>query len=58
MILDVMFYAVYFSSFVIGVVLGGMVAFLVRRMVFNRQLRIAERRAAKWWPRPETMPKI
>ncbi len=38
---------VYFSSFVIGVVLGGMAAFLSRRMMANRQLRIAERKAAR-----------
>ncbi len=47
MILNLTFYLVYFSSFVIGVVLGAMVAFLARRMVFNRQLHIAERRAAR-----------
>ncbi|MDO8568311.1 MAG: ribonuclease Y [Dehalococcoidales bacterium] len=45
--LDPLFIAVYLSSFVIGVVLGAMVAFLVRRMVFNRQLRLAERKAAR-----------
>ena len=38
---------VYFSSFVIGVVLGGMAVFLSRRMMVNRQLRIAERKAAR-----------
>ncbi|MCJ7604605.1 MAG: ribonuclease Y [Dehalococcoidales bacterium] len=36
-----------FFIFVIGVVLGGMAAFLSRRLIFNRQLRIAERKAAK-----------
>jgi len=36
-----------FFSFIIGVIFGGMAAFLSRRMVFNRQLRIAERKAAK-----------
>jgi ribonuclease Y len=36
-----------FFVFVIGVVLGGMTFFLSRRLVFNRQLRIAERKAAK-----------
>jgi ribonuclease Y len=36
-----------FFSFVIGVIFGGMAAFLSRRLVFNRQLRIAERKAAR-----------
>lgn len=36
-----------FFGFVIGVIFGGMAAFLSRRIVFNRQLRIAERKAAK-----------
>ncbi len=36
-----------FFSFIIGVVFGGMAAFLSRRMVINRQLRIAQRRASK-----------
>jgi len=36
-----------FFIFIIGVVLGGMAAFLSRRLIFNRQLRIAERKAAK-----------
>ena len=36
-----------FFIFVIGVVLGGMAAFLSRRLIFNRQLRLAERKAAK-----------
>jgi len=36
-----------FFSFIIGVIFGGMAAFLSRRIVFNRQLRIAERKAAK-----------
>lgn len=34
-------------SFIIGSIFGGMAAFLWRRMVFNRQLRIAERKAAR-----------
>src|SRR3989304_4769178 len=37
----------FFFIFIIGVVLGGMAAFLSRRLIFNRQLRIAERKAAK-----------
>ena len=36
-----------FFSFVIGVIFGGMAAFLSRRIMFNRQIRIAERKAAK-----------
>jgi len=36
-----------FFIFIIGIVLGGMAAFLSRRLIFNRQLRIAERKAAK-----------
>ncbi len=35
-----------FFSFVIGVIFGGMAAFLSRRVMFNRQIRIAERKAA------------
>jgi len=34
-------------SFLIGVIFGGMAAFLSRRIMFNRQIRIAERRAAR-----------
>ena len=36
-----------FFILIIGVVLGGMAAFLSRRLIFNRQLRIAERKAGK-----------
>ncbi|MFC2068264.1 ribonuclease Y [Chloroflexota bacterium] len=36
-----------FFSFIIGVVFGGMAAFLSRRMMINRQLRIAQRKASK-----------
>ena len=36
-----------FFSFVIGVVFGGMAVFLARGMVVNRQLRIAQKKAAK-----------
>jgi ribonuclease Y len=36
-----------FFSFIIGVVFGGMATFLSRRMVINRQLRIAQRKAGK-----------
>jgi ribonuclease Y len=40
-------YIAIFFSFIIGLIFGGMAAFLSRRMVFNRQLRIAERKAAR-----------
>jgi ribonucrease Y len=40
-------YIALFFSFIIGLILGGMAAFLSRRLMFNRQLRIAERKAAK-----------
>ncbi len=36
-----------FFSFVIGVIFGGMAAFLSRRMMINRQIRIAEKKAAR-----------
>jgi len=36
-----------FFSFIIGVIFGGMAAFISRRFMFNRQIRIAERKAAK-----------
>jgi ribonuclease Y len=36
-----------FFTFVIGVVFGGMATFLFRRMMVNRQLRVAQRKAAK-----------
>ncbi len=36
-----------FFSFLIGVIFGGMAAFISRRFMFNRQIRIAERKAAK-----------
>jgi ribonuclease Y len=34
-------------SFIIGLIFGGVGAFLSRRMIFNRQIRIAERKAVK-----------
>jgi ribonuclease Y len=40
-------YIALFFSFVIGLIFGGMGAFLSRRMLFNRQMRFAERKAAK-----------
>ncbi len=36
-----------FFSFVIGVIFGGMAAFLSRRVMVNRQMRIAEKKAAR-----------
>lgn len=36
-----------FFAFVIGVVFGGMAIFLFRRMMVNRQIRLAQRKAAK-----------
>jgi len=44
MVLNVL---VYFSSFIIGVVLGGMATFLIRRLMMDRQIRIAQRKAAR-----------
>ena len=40
-------YIALFFSFIIGLIFGGSAAFLSRRLMFNRQLRIAERRAAR-----------
>jgi ribonuclease Y len=40
-------YIAIFFIFVIGVVFGGMATFLFRRMMVNRQLRVAQRKAAK-----------
>ena len=34
-------------SFIIGVAFGGMALFLSRRVIFNRQIRIAERKSAR-----------
>jgi ribonuclease Y len=36
-----------FFGFIIGVIFGGMLLLVSRRIIFNRQLRIAERKAAK-----------
>ncbi|MDD5083037.1 MAG: Rnase Y domain-containing protein, partial [Dehalococcoidales bacterium] len=35
------------AVFVIGVIAGGMIAFFSRRMLINRQIRIAERKATR-----------
>jgi len=40
-------YLAIFFSFIIGLTFGGMAVFLSRRMVINRQLRIAQRKAGK-----------
>lgn len=45
--LDVIVILAIFFAFVIGAVFGGMAAFIFRRVMFNRQIRIAERKAAK-----------
>jgi len=39
--------AILFVGIVIGVIIGGLAVFTYRRFTFNRQMRIAERRAAK-----------
>jgi len=44
---DVIAVLAIFFAFVIGVVFGGMAAFISRRFMFNRQIRIAERKAAR-----------
>ena len=38
---------VYFSSFIIGIVLGAMATFLSRRIMMDRQIRIAQRKAVR-----------
>lgn len=45
--LDLVVILAIFFAFVIGAVFGGMAAFIFRRVMFNRQIRIAERKAAK-----------
>ena len=45
--LDLIVILAIFFAFVIGAVFGGMAAFIFRRVMFNRQIRIAERKAAK-----------
>ena len=40
-------YVALVSIFVIGIILGGAIVFFFRRMVINRQLRIAQRKAAR-----------
>jgi ribonuclease Y len=41
------YYIALVSIFFIGLIAGGMAAFLSRRVMFNRQIRIAERKAAR-----------
>ncbi len=41
------YYVALISALFIGVVLGAIITLVYRRMVFNRQLRVAERKAAK-----------
>lgn len=38
---------VYFSTFFIGLVLGGALVFFFRRVIINRQMRIADRKATR-----------
>ncbi len=45
--IDVIVIIAIFFAFVIGTVFGAMAAFIFRRVMFNRQIRIAERKAAK-----------
>ena len=45
--MEVIGYLAIFFSFIIGIIFGGMAAFLARRMVINRQLRIAQRKASR-----------
>ncbi|MFC1897084.1 ribonuclease Y [Chloroflexota bacterium] len=43
----VVYYVALVSIFVIGIIAGGIVVFFARRMLINRQMRIAERKAAR-----------
>ena len=43
----IVYYIALASIFVIGVILGGVVVFFARRMLITRQIRIAERKAAR-----------
>ena len=45
--MEVIGYLAVFFSFIIGIIFGGMAVFLGRRMIINRQLRIAQRKATK-----------
>jgi len=43
----IVYYVALASIFVIGIIAGGVVVFFARRMLINRQMRIAERKAAR-----------
>jgi ribonuclease Y len=45
--MDIIVIVAIFFAFIIGAVFGGMAAFIFRRVMFNRQIRIAERKAAR-----------
>jgi len=45
--LSIVYYVALVSVFVIGIIAGGVVVFFARRMLINRQIRIAERKAAR-----------
>jgi len=45
--MEIIGYLAIFFSFIIGLIFGGMAAFLARRMVINRQFRIAQRKASR-----------
>ena len=44
---DLIYYVALASIFFIGLIVGGAVVFFVRRMVINRQLRVAQRKASR-----------
>ena len=44
---NLIYYIALIAVFVIGIIAGGAVVFFFRRMVINRQLRVAQRKAAK-----------
>ena len=45
--MELIYYVALVAMFAIGVILGGMIVFFFRRMVINRQLRTAQRKAAR-----------
>jgi len=45
--IGIVYYIALVSIFVIGIIAGGIVVFFARRMLINRQIRIAERKAAR-----------
>jgi len=46
-VIDAAVIGFFFASFVIGVVLGGMGTFVFRRVMFDREMRLAERKASR-----------